>query len=360
MDHRAARTRAIHEAIGKILLEDWNPICVSGGVPGDEYDAYIGGVYRLLSSGAAPEEIAAHLAQIERERMGLSEATASANMTVAQKLSQLDVRLGPEGSGRPRGPQGPEGPASGPKLYSSLASWFPLVTAPADYAEEAALYQRLLIAACERAPKTMIELGSGGGNNASHLKAHFQLTLVDRSPAMLEVSRRLNPECEHVEGDMRTVRLGREFDCVFVHDAVTYLTSEDDVRRAIETTFVHCRSGGAVLFAPDNVRENFRPFTDHGGHDGGDRSVRYVEWAWDPNPTDSTYLVDLAYLLRDRDGSVRVEYDRHVGGLFSRADWLRWLAEAGFHQPEVHPGDLSDVEPGRYEVFVARKTREAM
>jgi len=243
----------------------------------------------------------------------------------------------------------------GPKLYSSLTSWWPLLSAPADYAEEAALYQRLLIAACQRPPKTMLELGSGGGNNASHLKKHFEMTLVDRSPGMLEVSRTLNPECELVQGDMRTVRLGREFDCVFVHDAVCYLTSEADVRQAIETAFVHCRPGGAVLFAPDHVRENFRPSTDHGGHDGEDRSLRYLAWTWDPDPSDSTYLVDFAYLLRDRDGSVHVESDRHVEGLFSRIDWLRWLSDAGFHQPEVHPGDLSDIEPGRYEVFVGRR-----
>ena len=94
MDQRAARARLIQQAIGRILLEDWNPIGVPGGVPPDEYDAY-GGVYRLLSSGAAPEEIAAHLAAIERESMGLAETTASvdANLAVARKLCGLNVRL---------------------------------------------------------------------------------------------------------------------------------------------------------------------------------------------------------------------------------------------------------------------------
>ncbi|MEA2702730.1 MAG: hypothetical protein QOD63_675, partial [Actinomycetota bacterium] len=68
----------------------------------------------------------------------------------------------------------------------------------------------------------MLELGSGGGHNAVHLVADFAMTLVDLSDQMLDVSRRLNPGCEHVVGDMRTVRLGRSFDAVFVHDAVDY------------------------------------------------------------------------------------------------------------------------------------------
>jgi hypothetical protein len=243
-----------------------------------------------------------------------------------------------------------------PRLYGELAAWWPLLSAPADYAEEAAFYQRMLLDACDPPCQTLLELGSGGGNNASHLKARFGMVLVDRSPGMLQVSRALNPECEHIEGDMRSVRLGRQFDCVFVQDAVVYMTTEADLRRAIETAYVHCRPGGAALFAPDHVRENFRASTDHGGHDGADRALRYLEWTWDPDPADSSYVVDYAYLLRESDGSVHVEWDRHVEGLFARADWLRLLSEVGF-EPKVVPVEHSELEPGRYEAFVCSRAR---
>jgi SAM-dependent methyltransferase len=241
-----------------------------------------------------------------------------------------------------------------PKLYAEFASWWPLLSPPADYEEEAGFYERTLLEACERPARTLLELGSGGGNNASFLKARFEMTLVDRSPGMLETSRALNPECEHVEGDMRTVRLGRRFDCVFVHDAVAYMATEPDLRKAMETAFVHCEPGGAALFTPDHVRESFRASTGHGGTDEGGRGLRYLEWAWDPDPADTSYTVDFALLLRERDGSVRVEQDRHILGLFSRADWLRLLSEAGF-RPRAVPLEDSELEPGEGEVFVARK-----
>ena len=243
-----------------------------------------------------------------------------------------------------------------PKLYGELASWFHLLTAPADYAEEAAFYRKKLIEASARPPRTVLELGSGGGNNASHLKAHFEMTLTDLSPEMLELSRTINPELEHIEGDMRTVRLEREFDAVFVHDAIAYMTSEADLRAAMETSFVHCRPGGVALFAPDDLRENFRPATSHGGHDGDGRSLRYLEWTWDPDPDDTVYTVDFAYLLREADGSVRVEQDRHLCGLFARDDWLRLLSDVGF-EPQALPFEHSDVEPGS-ELFVGVKPGE--
>ena len=239
-----------------------------------------------------------------------------------------------------------------PKLYVELAAWFPLVTAPKEYRTEAEIFRRAIVEASERPVETLLELGSGGGNNASHLKAHFRLTLVDLAPDMLEVSRELNPECEHVQGDMRSVRLGRTFDAVFVHDAVDYLTTAGDLRAAMETAFVHCRPGGVAVFVPDHVRETFEPGTSHGGVDGEGRAARYLEWTWDPDPADDTYVVDFAFLFRDLDGTVRAEHDRHVCGLFARADWLRLLGDVGFR---VAPSpSLDATERGEVgELFVA-------
>src|SRR5512142_3025896 len=131
-----------------------------------------------------------------------------------------------------------------PALYRELAGWFHLLTAPEDYTEESALYTKTIVGACATPPRTLLELGSGGGNNASHMKAHFQMTLTDLSAEMLDVSRRLNPECEHIQGDMRSVRLGRLFDAVFIHDAISYMLTEADLARAIETAYIHCRPGG--------------------------------------------------------------------------------------------------------------------
>ena len=237
-------------------------------------------------------------------------------------------------------------PTSLPLLYGDLASWFHLLTPPQDYAEEAAFYRDVFASVVGRGA-TLLELGSGGGNNASHLAADFRCTLTDLSPAMLEQSRRINPGCEHVAGDMRTLRLGRTFDAVLVHDAVMYLTTEEDLRRAMETAFVHCRPGGVALFAADYTRETFRPGTDHGGADGEGRALRYLEWTWDPDPADTAYVVDFAYLLREGT-EVRTVHDRHVLGVFPRETWRRLLSACGFEERTPPPADPATVG----EVFV--------
>jgi SAM-dependent methyltransferase len=228
--------------------------------------------------------------------------------------------------------------ADSPRLYGELAPWFHLLTSPVDYAEEAELYRGLLVEHADGRVETVLELGSGGGNNASHLKRHFTMTLVDRSPEMLELSRGLNPELEHIEGDMRSVRLDRVFDAVFVHDALAYVLTEPDLQAVFETAFAHCRPGGSAVFVPDYVKETFTPRTDHGGHDSedGERGLRYLEWVR-PDPSDETrHVVDFAYLIREGE-AVRVERDRHVCGLFPRETWLRRLEATGFDVDVVEP-----------------------
>jgi SAM-dependent methyltransferase len=217
-----------------------------------------------------------------------------------------------------------------PRLYQDLAEWWPVLSSPADYAEEAAFYHESFESCSRRPIHTLLELGCGGGNNASHLKAFYQLTLVDLSPGMLGVSKALNPECEHLQGDMRSIRLGRIFDAVFIHDSIMYMTNFDDLSRAIETAFVHCASGGVALFSPDCVRETFQESTDHGGHDLGSRSLRYLEWIFDPDPNDTIFESHMVYLMREDGQPLRCVFDRHLMGLFSRTEWLELIRRTGF------------------------------
>src|SRR5260370_24502811 len=98
------------------------------------------------------------------------------------------------------------------KLYDELAEWWRVFSDPKEYRREAAHITRVLRGSTKPAPRTVLELGSGGGNSAFHLKAHFAMTLVDLSPRMLSVSRRLNPERQHIDADIRTLRLCPTFD----------------------------------------------------------------------------------------------------------------------------------------------------
>ena len=93
MSKRSKKAKEIQEKIRQVLLHDWDPIGVSG-IPEaqDEYDSYVGGIYRLLASGASEYQIIERLYNIETVSMGLN-GNREGLKGVAEKLAKLDVSL---------------------------------------------------------------------------------------------------------------------------------------------------------------------------------------------------------------------------------------------------------------------------
>ena len=95
MDPRESRAREIQQSIRDALMREWDPIGVKD-VPEaqDEYDGYVGGVYRLLAAGASVRDVAEHLARIEQDSMGFS-TSPDRLMSVAAKVREIDITIRP-------------------------------------------------------------------------------------------------------------------------------------------------------------------------------------------------------------------------------------------------------------------------
>ncbi|WP_416143588.1 class I SAM-dependent methyltransferase [Planococcus koreensis] len=237
------------------------------------------------------------------------------------------------------------------KLYKELADWWPLMSPHTEYEEEASLYLDI-IRRHHPEVKKAVEFGSGGGSNAFYLKQHFAMTLSDLSEDMLAVSRKLNSELPHLQGDMRTIDAGTGFDLVFIHDAIMYFTETADLLAVMENAKKHLHEDGILFIMADQFTETFQPTTNHGGTDSGDRGMRYLEWTFDSNPHDHATETEYLYILKDSGGITR-EHDSTRSGLFSMPEWRTLLKQAGF-QAEFERVAYSS-EPGTYFAIVAKQ-----
>lgn len=240
-------------------------------------------------------------------------------------------------------------------MYDEFAHLWPLVSHHADYAGEAVYWRDALRDELGEGKHRILEMGVGGGNNLHHIlypecdapkspmqgclcvvgecasEAQFEAAAVDLSEKMIANSRLLNPSVEHHIGDMRSVRLGSEFDAVLIHDAVCYMLTEDDIRAVVETARCHLRRGGVLIMAPDWFRETY-PGTQVqcGVRRDAVPEFASIEYDYDPDPNDTTLESIFIYIIRDADGRARVEEDRHVTGIFSIETWLGHMRDAGF------------------------------
>ena len=92
-DSREKRAAEIQDAIRQILYHDWDPIGVCGAGPDDEYDSYIGGVYRILASSRSEEALIQFLAGTAKDLLESQMPASERLRSVAQKLLALDVQL---------------------------------------------------------------------------------------------------------------------------------------------------------------------------------------------------------------------------------------------------------------------------
>ena len=172
------------------------------------------------------------------------------------------------------------------------------------------------------------------------LKKHFEVTGSDISADMLRLARKLNPEVEYVRGDMRTARLGRLFDAVIIADSITYMRTESDLEAAFRTAHRHLKSGGVFCTYAEQTADRFEQNkTEVSMRRRGDAEVVFIENSFDPDPGDTTCEFTFVYIIR-RGGKLMIETDRHIGGLFNLATWLRSLRRVGFRiKQRRYPGE---------------------
>jgi SAM-dependent methyltransferase len=232
-----------------------------------------------------------------------------------------------------------ENPA-GYRMYDEFAHLWTQISAPEDYAEEAEALRGVLFDLLEDGRNgqgcyrpSILELGVGGGNNLSHLIEFVDAVAADISPSMLEISRRLNPGVEHVIGDMRRMRLGRTFDAVIIHDAISYVLTVDDLRLTFQTARAHLEPGGVFIAGPDWIKGITR-IPNLSCKLGRRGDLSYAEFVHDPDPEDTEIEVIFTFYIPETNAGVsprvRVEEDRHRHGLFPLETWLTTLRDAEF------------------------------
>ena len=121
-----------------------------------------------------------------------------------------------------------------------------------DYAAECKLIEDLFARYAHSKVRDVLDLGCGTGNHAVPLaRSGYTVVGVDRSAEMLRHARAkgAGTHASFIEGDIRTLDLGRQFDAVLTMFAVLgYQTANADVIAALQTARRHLKPGGLFVY----------------------------------------------------------------------------------------------------------------
>jgi SAM-dependent methyltransferase len=139
-------------------------------------------------------------------------------------------------------------------VFGNYARYYDLLYKEKDYAGETS-YIHDLLQQFGKNPKSILELGCGTGKHAMLLaEKGYAVAGVDQSEEMLAQARErlkslLNNKIELKLGDVRNVRLNKQFDAVIsLFHVMSYHITNADLCGAFETAKVHLKPGGIFIF----------------------------------------------------------------------------------------------------------------
>ncbi len=248
------------------------------------------------------------------------------------------------------------------RLYNDLSHLWHLVSPLEDYLEETELFCELLKNESKIPIRELLHFGCGRGHNDYIFKNHFRVTGVDLSPAMLNWAKRLNPEVDYIEGDMRDYKLGNKFDAVTAVDSVDYLITKNDLHQFFQNVYHHLNQNGIFMFILESTRETFQQDdTIVYSNSSGDEWLTVIENRFDPDGTDSEYEITFVYLYRQK-GELEIFTDRHLCGLYSESEVHNLLTDVGFkvrityyHPPDSAFGSVKSANKETFPMFLSCK-----
>jgi SAM-dependent methyltransferase len=151
------------------------------------------------------------------------------------------------------------------QVFGAYSRYYNLLYRDKDYQGEAA-YVRSLIDRYSPQAVSVLDLGCGTGRHDLLLaQMGYRVTGVDRSEEMLAVAKAspalsspsMPPQqatpaplsLDFAQGDLQSVRLGREFDAVVsLFHVISYQTTNEALAAAMATVRAHLKPGGIFIF----------------------------------------------------------------------------------------------------------------
>ena len=224
--------------------------------------------------------------------------------------------------------------------YSDLAWVDTIICNPEDYVQETEIFCKAIKENSEIPVDSLLHLGCGAGITDHTLKKHYRVTGIDISNDMLTQAKKLNPEINYIQGDMRTVDLKTKFDAVVIPDSIGYMNTVKDLQKAIITADRHLKPGGVLLIVA-SIAEKFSSNNFVYSAVKGEMEITIFENNYFPDSYRTTYEAILIYLIR-RNGKLEIHTDRHILGLFKLKKWNDLLKQQGFIVKQMNVDHLYD------------------
>jgi ubiquinone/menaquinone biosynthesis C-methylase UbiE len=223
------------------------------------------------------------------------------------------------------------------ELYSGLAEYYDLIYSFKDYRKEAARVKELVSKYVKSEENQLLDVACGTGHHLNYLKDTFSCTGVDVSRKILDVARKNVEGVAFEQSDMTTLDLGREFDAIIcLFSSIGYVKTYSKLRKTVWGFVRHLKKGGVVLIEPWFTKSAYVSGSLHmTTYDGKDVKIARLNVS---KIRGNVSVMDMHYLIAEKDKGVKHVVDRHELGLFEIDETLKIMRAAGLQSKFLKRG----------------------
>jgi len=134
-------------------------------------------------------------------------------------------------------------------VFKDYSAYYDLLYQNKDYDAEAD-YVTSIIRKFNPEYQSILEIGCGTGKHAaSFSKLGFDVMGIDKSSRMIQIAKKNQPWLDFQIADIRYYDAYRKYDAVTaLFHVISYLTTDDDLQKAINSISKSLRTGGIFVF----------------------------------------------------------------------------------------------------------------
>ncbi|MFC1746203.1 class I SAM-dependent DNA methyltransferase [Candidatus Riflebacteria bacterium] len=222
-------------------------------------------------------------------------------------------------------------------IYKELAAYYDLIYYWKDYAAEVKKLTKIIRKYRKSRGKELLDVACGTGEHLKFLAEDFFCTGVDINQGALQIAQKKIKMAVFKKADMLSFSLKKEFDvitCLF--SAIGYLKTHANLKKAIFNFACHLKKGGVLIVEPWLSKAVYRSGNAHlNTYDGKDIKIARMVVS---KRVRNLSIMDMHYLIAEKDKTVRHYVDRHEMGLFDMDKILAYFVKAGLKTEFVKDG----------------------
>ncbi|MDA3884630.1 MAG: class I SAM-dependent methyltransferase [Candidatus Delongbacteria bacterium] len=226
-------------------------------------------------------------------------------------------------------------------LYKDLAKYYDLIYTWKDYEKETATLIKLIEKYKLSKNSDLLEAACGTGNHLVHLQDKYKCSGFDLNQGSLDIAKAKLPKIKLIKADMTDFDLKKKYDiivCLF--SSIGYVKTYSNLKKAITCFSKHLKLGGVLIIEPWFSKEDFNIGSPHISV-YEDNNIK-ISRASVSKIRGNLSVLDMHYLIAERDKEVTHFVDRHLMGMFDKTRFLNIMKRSGLRSKFLKNGLMKD------------------